>query len=615
LTIKIDTKEFIRRAKAAHGDRYDYSLSKYKSAHGKVKIICPVHGVFEQSAKHHWEGHGCGVCGGRKKLTRDEFIERSGKVHNFKYDYSLTNLESLNKKVIIICPVHGKFQQYAGHHIRGHGCRRCDFDSRIKSTEQFISDSKLVHGDRYDYSKSKYILNSKPTIIICKEHGEFSQTPNSHLSGNGCIKCAGLERRTTKQFIEDARAIHGDYYDYSHVDYVNSYTKVAIRCPRHGYFEQAPSGHIFGYGCQKCGDLRQTETIRKTTDWFIDKAVSVHGDKYDYSLIDYKNLKTKVRIICPEHGEFEQQAENHLRGHGCSYCSGNAKNTEMFIKDAIKVHGDKYDYSLVEYKGSNKPVEIICEKHGLFMQAAAGHLSGSGCDKCATQIRIKKLLKFKSTDEFIKAAKEVHGDKYDYSQSKYEGGDLKIRIICPEHGPFEQIPYSHLKGFGCAACTGMKKKDTEQFIREARQLHGDYYDYSLVEYVNAHTRVLITCPKHGLFQQIARDHLSNPPQCCTRTGFDTEKPALLYYLRVANKDNNPLYKIGITNRSVTERFNVLDLGKIEIIDYVKFEKGREALELETEYKRDYSEYRYEGPDILSSGNTELFTIDILELDN
>jgi hypothetical protein len=117
---------------------------------------------------------------------------------------------------------------------------------------------------------------------------------------------------------------------------------------------------------------------------FINKAKKIHGDKYDYSKVEYKNVQTKIKIICYNHGEFEQLPSKHLSNHGCVKCSGHYKKTSTdFINDAIQIHGDKYDYSKINYNNSQEKIIIICKVHGEFEQRPNNHLNGQGCAKCA----------------------------------------------------------------------------------------------------------------------------------------------------------------------------------------------------------------------------------------
>ena len=177
-------------------------------------------------------------------------------------------------------------------------------------------------------------------------------------------------------------------------------------------------------------------------DLFIECAKQRHGDKYDYSKVIYKNSITPVKIVCPIHGVFEQKPVNHLRRSGCPKCVPSWSDTDEFIKKAQKIHGDKYDYSKVNYKDNQTGVCIICPEHGEFMQTPQSHLSGSGCQQCARQkIGDRNRL---TSDEFILKAKEIHGDKYDYSRINYKTNLYPIKIICKKHGEFEQIPNNHL---------------------------------------------------------------------------------------------------------------------------------------------------------------------------
>ena len=195
----------------------------------------------------------------------------------------------------------------------------------MKTTEQFIIDAKKIHGNKYDYSLVKYMGAFQKVCIICPIHGEFWQTPHSHLKGAGCKKCSIEKKKellssNTEKFIEKAKIIHNDYYDYSKVEYINAYTKVCIICPIHGEFWQTPTHHLNGEGCPKCRYIKSSNKTRKTSKLFIEDAKKIHGDKYDYSKVEYKNRDTKVCIICPKHGEFWQTPANHIQGHGCPIC-------------------------------------------------------------------------------------------------------------------------------------------------------------------------------------------------------------------------------------------------------------------------------------------------------
>lgn len=244
---------------------------------------------------------------------------------------------------------------------------------------------------------------------------------------------------------------------------------------------------------------------------FIEKAKQVHGDKYDYSKTEYINAKTKVCIICPEHGEFWQRPSSHLGGDGCPVCGKLARTLtqEEYIKRAKTIHGDKYDYSKVEYKNMYTKIRVICPSHGEFLVEANNHLKGCGCKEC-----FKDELR-KPFDEFIKKAREIHGDKYDYSKVGYINYNKKVCIICPEHGEFWQTPGHHLNGHGCPSCAGNNRHTNISFIEKAKKTHGDKYDYSKVNYINISTKVCIICPEHGEFWITPNNHLRGEgcPKC------------------------------------------------------------------------------------------------------
>lgn len=204
----------------------------------------------------------------------------------------------------------------------------------------------------------------------------------------------------TEEFIEKARKVHGDKYDYSKTEYVNNATKVCIICQAHGEFWQRPNDHLAGKGCPKCGTLHSASKHTYSTEQFVLKAKRKHGDKYDYSKVEYKSSNDSVCIICPEHGAFWQQAKSHYRGSGCPMCGKNRKlTTQDFIHKADIVHQKKYDYSKVEYVNSTTKVCIVCYKHGIFWQTPKDHLVGKGCPICNQGFsRVQKLSFLQNED-------------------------------------------------------------------------------------------------------------------------------------------------------------------------------------------------------------------------
>ena len=256
-----------------------------------------------------------------------------------------------------------------------------------------------------------------------------------------------------EKFIEKSKNTHGNKYDYSKVEYIDSLTKVCIICSEHGEFWQTPQAHCRGNGCPKCGNMNRGGIKRWDNEKFINEAKKIHGDKYDYSNVKYINASTNIEIICLEHGIFKQTPSNHLNGQGCPKCAGKNLSNDEVIRRFNLVHGNFYDYSKVEYHGIHNKVTIICPEHGEFKQTPAKHIIGQKCPLCSKiNMGIKVRL---SENEFINKAKKVHGDLYIYSNIEYKTSHDKIGIICPKHGKFYQYPYDHLQGHGCPKCGNM----------------------------------------------------------------------------------------------------------------------------------------------------------------
>lgn len=235
-----------------------------------------------------------------------------------------------------------------------------------------------------------------------------------------------------------------------------------------------------------------------TRDSFIDKVRNVHGDKFDYSLTEYVNCRTKVTIKCLKHGEFTQLPTNHWQGSGCPKCKAEITSnvckytTDKFIDLANIIHKNLYDYSDFEYINSQTKGIIKCFKHGKFKQTPANHLQGQRCPKCALDDKIKKQTITHCV--FKERSKIIHNNKYDYSETNYIHGKIKSKIKCPIHGEFWQTPNNHLNGHGCPSCkssTGEEiiskilTNNNLYFIREYRipeQIYNYRYDFYLPEY-------------------------------------------------------------------------------------------------------------------------------------
>lgn len=221
----------------------------------------------------------------------------------------------------------------------------------------------------------------------------------------------------------------------------------------------------------------------------------MHADKYDYSNSEYTGSNKKINITCKIHGIFYQDAAEHLRGRGCRKCATQGCGVENFIEKAKTIHGNKYDYSLVDYKNNTTKVNIICLKHGVFKQVPNNHISQKqGCSICAGNKTV-------NTEEFIKKAKIVHKNEFDYSFVTYKSSKIKVDIICKKHGIYHQRPCDHLnRKQGCPKCSGLNRT-TEDFVNDSSEKHDNKYDYSKTVYEKYNEPVIIICPIHGEFNQ------------------------------------------------------------------------------------------------------------------
>jgi hypothetical protein len=212
---------------------------------------------------------------------KNNFIERSNKKHNNKYDYSKVEYINSKNKVIIICPKHGEFIQVPSKHAAGWGCKKCGIDARskgrTKTTQEFISEAYEINGNKFDYSRVEYKHGKQKVEILCEKGHLFHQTPNSHLKKHGCPICTKKKRLTSEEFVYKSKLIHGDKYDYSLVVYKNANTKVKINCKEHGEFEQIPNSHIRGKGCKNCTSWKEENKLfKKIKNLFSNELIEQH---------------------------------------------------------------------------------------------------------------------------------------------------------------------------------------------------------------------------------------------------------------------------------------------------------------------------------------------------
>ena len=368
-------------------------------------------------------------------------------------------------------------------------------------------------------------------------------------------------------------------------------------------------------------DIINTRTIQA-----FNKYSKLISPDLEYSKAIILSPTTKITIICPIHGYFEQTPFNHTKnGASCPHCyKDSTKKTQAdFIKESKEIHGDKYNYSKAVYTGIDNLITIICPIHGEFEITPYAHINRkSQCKHCAKisgASRRKLPLK-----EFIKRSNIVHNNKFDYSKVVYKNTSTKVKIICPEHGEFEQIPADHMRSIGCKECaverTSLALRDSqEEFIEKANLVHNNRYTYTNTVYTLNKFQITITCPHHGDFQQMPSDHLQG--NGCQQCGNNKKrakylnKPTLLYYIYLPKQN---LYKIGITleSRGIAKRYNnEKDLEYIVLLEE-NFLSGKEAYEKEHRILKENSTHKYIGSKFfVKGGESECFTKDVLNLHN
>lgn len=378
--------------------------------------------------------------------------------------------------------------------------------------EQWVARAVAKYGDKYDYSESEYLNGMAPILIRCKKHNLVFRTIAGNFinerSNTHCPIC--YAEMKAEQLLSTA--------------YKNNAKDVRIA---KDIIKGIKNGRLTMSGARKPNIIKAPVDYKKV---FLDKVKEMYGDKYDLSKTEYKTRDTKLTMICKEHGEFHITPRTLLYGshgvkpHGCPICEGIKQpvktNPESFKSEMKKIYGRKLKFKIPNKITKDTQITAICKHHGEITHSVGYFKSGKGCEYCSG----KKTY----WPDFIKLARKVHGDKYDYSQTEIPKRNAdKITIICPEHGQFRQFAWLHLSGSGCPECVGYPNKKTpeqrkNEFIRKAKKLYGNKYDYSEVEYVNNDTYVTIICNEHHVRFRTTPDTLlrrkGGCPMCSHSTG-------------------------------------------------------------------------------------------------
>ena len=379
-----------------------------------------------------------------KFWDKDLFVAEAKKRHGDKFNYDKTEPKGACSKVIVNCPVHGDYEVTANGHLL-YDCYECS-PRKKKGLKTFLERAREKHGGKYDYSLVDYKRTDEKVKIICEKHGIFEQKPSSHLE-YGCAKCGHDKKlNSTETFIDKAVKLHGDRYDYSLVNYTGVRDYVKIICKFHGEFEQEARVHLMGCHCQKCANEMISDSKKHTLSSFIERSKQHHGERYDYSLVEYKHSCSPVKIICSIHGTFKQNPKEHMDGNGCTKCAREKnkdacrKDNDYFINKAKLRHGDLYDYSLAEYTKATTKVKIICKTHGVFEQRPNDHYT-SGCPTC-------NHISTYSKSSYINNANKHHNGEatlyfiqaFDDVENFYKVG-ITVYDTNERFGNFNSMPY------------------------------------------------------------------------------------------------------------------------------------------------------------------------------
>lgn len=288
-----------------------------------------------------------------RKLTNSEVIKKLESIYGTSLDYSQVQYVNSRSPITLICPIHGKFEQYANNALQGKGgCPKCKVG--ISSQDEFITAARNHFGSKFTYDKVKFKNLSSKVIVTCPIHGDFEVIPRQFLQAEyGCNKCyhesrkvdkeqklSEEDKRTLKQskWIKDCAIVHNNKYDYSKVHYVKSNQKVCIICPEHGEFWQTPTDHKSGRGCPKCGQNSRVSKTRISQEEFESRANKKWNNRYTYGT--YSSMNKYVEVICPIHGSFYVTPNNHLKDCGCPKCS--RSSGEIIISEFLDSHQVEY---------------------------------------------------------------------------------------------------------------------------------------------------------------------------------------------------------------------------------------------------------------------------------
>lgn len=470
---KLTQEEFEDRVYGQLGDRIDLSKFEYTGATGKSIAICPTHGEYLVSAASLSAGQACKQCYRERQASGgmaqpvETITSRAQEVHANKYEYDRGAYKNSKTAMKVLCPEHGEFWVTPEVHIKGQGCPKCSKikvrKARVRGSDMLVPKMIEKWGDRFDFSHVSFEQSRDKFTLICKEHGEFQTSYRNFMkSTKGCPKCARPNRHIShdKMVAELYKKYKTGYTFDKNIITKGGLKWVRVTCEKHGEHLKTLNSIRSGYACTKCSREKGGASRRLSESEFLHRSKEKHGEKYDYSLIEYTRGVDQIQIVCPTHGKFMQMPCDHARGVGCPKCGEERRLKQRtlaqdeFIKRVIAMHGKTYDLSESVYKTSGDKVMVICPDHGKFEVIASMFVNeGTGCQKCAYEYN--RLNRRIPDEVWLDRFASVHGDTYEYGEIVYNAREAKVNVKCDTHGWFEQYCKDHARGSGCLKCSSI----------------------------------------------------------------------------------------------------------------------------------------------------------------
>jgi very-short-patch-repair endonuclease len=405
------------------------------------------------------------------------FLKKANDIHDNKYNYSKFIYKNNSYKGIIKCSIHGNYPQSAGHHLSGKGCPECGLikknNSKRCSSEDFIKKAEKIHKKKFNYSKVEYINSGIPVVITCLKHGDFPQIPDNHLAGKGCKKCA-MEILTIKNtklvdvFIKESILIHNNYYDYSKVEYINSNTKVIIKCPIHGYFQQKPREHLNKCGCPACSKGQSSSYPEQYLFYYLSKLKLKIENRKNIDNIEVDIYIPYLKLAIEYDGEYyHRNKENRdLEKNKILYSKG-INLIRIREKGLNKI---RKCFNIIRKKTKDNELSEIVEKIIIFINKNYNKNYKTNFD--INQNNILSSIKSKKIENSInithpQVAQQWHPTKNGDMKPEFftKGTHKKFWWICDNGHEWESMLNSRCsKGnHGCPYCSGVKISKEKSF--------------------------------------------------------------------------------------------------------------------------------------------------------